>query len=222
MREVPIRTVGLLPCHRLDAADHPAFKTLVRGQGDIRQTRSLFRDLLEQQRPFLLTGLPLRPAETILAGLPGGRVEVAASSSGSFSGAYNAHNALQMSVQDFFSYEGRLRLYLAQVPLVFRAEERAAAAAAGSASPSRSCSLARNWARFLRCEVAELTQVAVFIFIVLGFGVFFFLKLPETKNKSYDDIYRIFNKDAPDPSGKVTAAAYRVMTSLSSQNGDGG
>lgn len=163
MREVPIRTVGLLPCHRLDAADHPAFKTLVRGQGDIRQTRSLFRDLLEQQRPFLLTGLPLRPAETILAGLPGGRVEVAASSSGSFSGAYNAHNALQMSVQDFFSYEGRLRLYLAQVPLVFRAEERAAAAAAGSASPSRSCSLARNWARFLRCEVAELTQVGPWV-----------------------------------------------------------
>ena len=36
----------------------------------------------------------------------------------------------------------------------------------------------------------------VFIFIILGFGIFFYMKLPETKNRTYDDIFQIFNKSS--------------------------
>ena len=89
-----IEAVYLFPLHERAAVDdywmtigersiHGKMQTREQARETYEQAKEDGRtaSLLEQQRPFLLTGLPLRPAETILAGLPGGRVEVAASSS---------------------------------------------------------------------------------------------------------------------------------------------
>ena len=34
-----------------------------------------------------------------------------------------------------------------------------------------------------------------FTFVVIAFGVFFWFRLPETKNKTFDEIYRLFQSE---------------------------
>lgn len=62
----------------------------------------------------------------------------------------------------------------------------------------------------------------IFIFFLLVFGAFLWKFLPETKNKTYDEIYRIFNAEGKQPSKKFEDHEVNEQNQPSRNFGDSG